>query len=94
VKKEADPFVSDPSRDLWFWCHSESDGRHVVFSNKPHERLPHYCRFHDWYVSEACTCPHDARARAWVDGRARKPRLAKTSPKTPETPRRRTAVRP
>lgn len=46
-------FVSDPDRGVYFWSHSAGE-RHYVFSNAPHEGLPHYCDKHRWYSDVPC----------------------------------------
>jgi len=46
-------FESNRDSGLYFWAHTK-DGKQVVYSNRPHYRLPHLCPKHGWYSSAPC----------------------------------------
>lgn len=58
--KPHDPFISNEAASLYFWHHTETGGRKVQFSNKPHELLPHHCERHGWWSDVACREMHGA----------------------------------
>lgn len=57
VAKKTDPFVSNQETGVYFWCHSDADGRYQ-FSNHPHALLSHYCPVHRWYSDAPCRAEH------------------------------------
>jgi hypothetical protein len=57
--KRKEAFASDPDRGLYFWSHSDAEGRVITFSNRPHELLPYPCALHRWHSDAPCRACDD-----------------------------------